>query len=80
MWSRRSKHILLGRTWSKLRCFGRVGQNVSRLIKLGRTWSKHKCFGRAGRKVSGMVEPGQKTEVCDRADRNISPWSNLVET
>ena len=30
-----SKHIFLGRTWSKHRCFDRAGRNVSRLVKLG---------------------------------------------
>ena len=35
-WSRRSKRIPLGRTWSKLRDFGRAGRNVSRLVELGR--------------------------------------------
>ena len=79
-WSRRSKRILLGRTWSKLRCFGRVGQNVSRLIKLGRTWSKHNCFGRAGRKESRLVELGRNIDVLVALVETYLAWSNLVET
>ena len=35
-WSCRSKHTSLSRNWSKPRCFGRAGQNVSRLVELGR--------------------------------------------
>ena len=35
-WSRRSKRISLGGTWSKPRCFDRADQNASRLVELGR--------------------------------------------
>ena len=35
-WSRRSERIWLGRAWSKYRCFGRAGRNLSRLVELGR--------------------------------------------
>ena len=73
--------------WSKHRCFGCAGQNVSRLVELGRkinvlvapietylaggTWSKPRCFGRAGRNVSRWVELGRNIEVRARDDRNI---------
>ena len=64
---------MLSRNWSKDRCFGRAGQNVSLLVVFGQNID---VFGRAGRNLSRLVEPSRKIEVCGRADRNIS---RLVE-
>ena len=72
-WPRRSKRISHGRTWSKHRCFGRAGRNVSRLVKPGRNIE---VCDRTDRNKSRSVEPSLNIEVCGRADRNIS---RLVE-
>ena len=60
VWSRRSKRISLGRTWSKHRCFGRPGQNVTRWVELGRNIEVR---GRADRNKSRLVELGPNLEV-----------------
>ena len=58
-WSRRSKRISHGRTWSEPRCFG---LGVKPYLAWS-TWSKQRCFGRAGRNVSRMVELGRILDV-----------------
>ena len=95
-YSRRLKRISLGQTWSKPRCFGRAGQNVSHLIELARNLD---FTGRAGRNISRLVELGQnintlvarskcislgrmwsKPRYFGHAGRNVFFWSNLVKT
>ena len=68
-WSRRSKRISLGQTWSKHRCFGRIVRNVSLLVEPGRNIE---VCDRADRNKPCSVEPSRNIEVCGRADRNIS--------
>ena len=93
LWLCRSKHISLGRTGSKPRCFGRAGQEVSRLVVLGQNidfllapvekylaWLKPKCFGRAGRNVSRLVEFSRKIDVLVAPVETYLTWSNLVKT
>ena len=71
-WSRRLKRISLGWAWSKPRCFGRAGRNVSRLVKLGRTWSKHKTFlSRRSKRIS-LGRTWSKHRCFGRAGRNVS--------
>ena len=95
-WSRWSKRISPGRTWSKHRFFGRADRYISRLVELGRNleilvaavetylawsvWSKNKCFGRAGRNVSRLVELGRNIDVLVALDKMYLAGSNLVET
>ena len=55
VWSRRSKRISLGRTWSKHRYFGRSGGNLSRLVEPSRNIE---VCGRADRNISRLVELG----------------------
>ena len=64
-WLRWSKRISLGRTWSKHKCFGGAGRNVSHLVELGQNLD---VFCRAGRNVSSMVELGRNKENYGRAD------------
>ena len=68
-WSRRSKPISFGRTWSKHRCFGRMGRNVSLLVEPGRNIE---VCDRADRNKFRSVEPSRNIEFRGRADRNIS--------
>ena len=89
----RSKHISLGQTGSKPRCFGRAGQEVSRLVVLGQNidfllaplekylaWSKPKCFGRTGRNVTRLVEFSRKLDVLVAPGETYLTWSNVVKT
>ena len=71
MWSSRLKLISLDRTWSKYRCFGRAGQNVSRLVEPGRNIENCR---RADRNISRLVELGGNIDVFGRAGRNLSPF------
>ena len=68
-WLRRSKRISLGRTWSKHKCLGGAGRNVSHLVELGQNLD---VFCRAGRNVSHLVELCQNLDVFCRAGRNVS--------
>ena len=76
-WSRRSKRISHGRTWSKHRCFGRAGRNVSRLVGLGRNIEY--CAG-AERNTSRLVELGRNIDVLIAWVETYLSWSNLGET
>ena len=76
-WSRGSKRISLGRIWSKQRCFGRAGQNVSRLVESGRNIE---VCGRAERNLSRLVEFGRNLDVLVAPVETYLAWSNLVET
>ena len=76
-WSRRSKRISHGRTWSDSRCFGRAGRNVPRMVVLGRNLEVR---GRADRNVSRMVELGRNLDVLVAPVETYLAWSNLVGT
>ena len=71
-WSRRSKPISLGRTWSKYRCFGRMGRTYLSWSNLVET----EVCDRADRNKSRSVDSSRNIENCGRADQNIS---RLVE-
>ena len=76
-WSRRSKRISHGRTWSDSRCYGRAGQNVPRMVELGQNLEVR---GRADRNVSRMVELGRNLDVLVAPVETYLAWSNLVGT
>ena len=76
-WSRRSKRISLGWTWSKPICFGRAGGDVSRWIELGRNLD---FLCRAGRNISHLVELGRNLDVLVAPVETYLAWLNLVET
>ena len=76
-WSRRSKRISLGRTWSKHKYFGRAGQNLSRLVELGRNTE---VFGCVGRNVSRLVELGRNINVLVAPVETYLGWWDLVDT
>ena len=63
--------------WSKPRCFGRAGRNVSRLVKLGRNLD---FTGRAGRNISRLVELGQDINNLVAPVEMYLAWSNVVKT
>ena len=76
IWSRRSKRITLGRTWSKHRYFGRAGRNVSRLVDFGQ---KIEFCGRADRNISRLVELGRNVDVLVARVETYLAWSSLVK-
>ena len=75
--SRRSKHISLGRTWSKPRCFSRADRNVSHLDEHVRNIEVRR---RADRNISRLVELGRNLDVLVAPFKMYLAWSNLVET
>ena len=77
-WSRRSKRISFGGTWSKHRCFGRAGQIVSRWVELGRKkrslWScrlKHNSLSRTWSKARCFHRAGQNVPRFVELGQNI---------
>ena len=62
-WSRRSKRISLGRTWSKHGHFGRAGRNVSRSVELGRNLDILVAPVETYLAWSNLVEPGRNIKV-----------------
>ena len=79
-WSRRSKRIPLGRTWSKHRCFGRAGRNVSRLVEFGRNLVVLVAQVETSLAWLNLVELGQNRKVLVAPVETYLAWSNLVET
>ena len=73
----RSNHISLGRTWSKHRCFGGAGRNVSRLVEPGQNIEVR---GRADRNISRSVELGPNLDVLVAPVKTYLAWSYLVKT
>ena len=67
----------LGRTWSKQKCFGRAGRNLSRLVEPSRNIE---VCGQADRNISRKVELVQNLDVLVAPVETYLAWSNLVET
>ena len=76
-WSRGSKHISLGQTWSKHRYFGRSGRNLSGLVEPSRNIEN--C-GRADRNISRVFELGQNIDILVAPVKIYLAWWNLAET
>ena len=76
-WSRRSKRISLGRTWSKHRYFGRSGRNLSRLVESSRNIE---VCGRADRNITRLAELGQNKDILVAPVEIYLVWWNLAET
>ena len=79
-WSRRSKRISLGRTWSKHRCIGRAGRNVYRLVELGRNSDVLVASVETYLVGSNLVELGRNINVLITPVDTYLAWSILVET
>ena len=71
-WLRRSKCISLGRTWSKPKCFGRAGQDVSRLVEPVRNIEFR---GRTDRNIYRLVKLGPNPDVLVAPVKMYLAWS-----
>ena len=79
-WSRRSKRISFGGTWSKHKCFGRAGRNVPHLVELGRNLDFLVAPVETYLAWLNLVELGRNIKVLFMPVETYLAWSNLVET